>query len=273
MMDAEAQTNSSTPTLTAPGGADISSTAEKNTADPAAGSNSTQPMPASKHESTSISDLSFNTQINSQTHSNNSTFLKPPTRLGKLIPLPGSVVDTPIKLEKQLTSFGREPQSDVVYPDPLDTRVPRAAIDILFWRPGMERETRRPACSTSNSSDTSISWTAPADAWALVASRSSSSACIAVNGVRLPYYEDERHGWIYGVLRHGDVVSIFEGPTGFLKYRCEFYVGLSRVPRKLGEDFRVEVEVEKYVARKSRVDEMEVETEVEGDGKRSGNEG
>jgi hypothetical protein len=163
-------------------------------------------------------------------------FVKPPMRLGKLVPLPGSTADIAIKLEKRLTTFGRDPRSDYPY-DPMDVRVPKCPIDILFWRPGIEAEMENGA-----------NWLEMKDIWALIVSRSGG---ITINdGEKLQKAEDGC--WKYGKLRHGDIITVFDHPKAFLKYRCEFYHGLSQSPRAVGEPFEVEVEAERYMAAKSR---------------------
>lgn len=77
--------------------------------------------------------------------------------------------------------------------------------------------------------------------------------------------------WLYGKLKTGDVISVFELPEGqiakkskdkeFLKFRCEFFVGASKEVRKEGENFKVQTELEKFnryrdVSSKSREGSM-----------------
>ncbi|MCJ1388039.1 hypothetical protein MMC18_000883 [Xylographa bjoerkii] len=164
-------------------------------------------------------------------------FVRPATRLGKLISLPGSILEVSLKLEKRHTSYGRDPESTYVYPDPMDTRIPKSAMDIVFWRPGIERDLEMGAELVKMS-----------DISALISTRC--NRWITVNDVRLTKAEGD--GWLYGILKHGDIVTLFEGPSGFLKFRAEFYLGLSQVPRSTGDYFHVEKEVDKFMAVMSR---------------------
>ena len=165
------------------------------------------------------------------------TFLKPATRMGKLTTVPGSVISNSFSIEQRLTSWGRDPESTYVYPNSMDTRVPKAAMDILLWRPGIERELQ-------NGAD----WAKMPDICAIISTRC--SKYIFINEV--PLTTSKGDGWLYGILRQGDIITIFENPTAFLKFRCEFYFGLSREPRADGEKFVVEKEVEKFQAYMSR---------------------
>ncbi|MCJ1378370.1 hypothetical protein MMC17_001468 [Xylographa soralifera] len=177
---------------------------------------------------------SFNSFNN---HTYVTEFARPATRLGKLVSLPGSILEVSLNLEKRHTSYGRDPESTYIYPDPMDTRIPKSALDIVFWRSGIERDLEMGAELVKMP-----------DISALISTRC--NRWIKVNDVKLSKAEGD--GWLYGILKHGDVVTIFEGPSGFLKFRAEFYLGLSQVPRGTGEDFHVEKEVEKFMAVMSR---------------------
>ena len=158
-------------------------------------------------------------------------FVKPAPRFGRLVPLAGSAYKTPINLESRMTTFGRDPSLDHVYPDNLDTRMPKRAVDILFWRPGIEREI-----------DAGADWTTLEDVRAIIFTRC--SQFIWVNDVKLTSREND--GWHYGVLKQGDIITVFDDPTGFLKLRCDFYHGTSQAVRAPGDVFVVEKETEKF---------------------------
>jgi hypothetical protein len=53
---------------------------------------------------------------------------------------------------------------------------------------------------------------------------------ISVNGVGLRRSEDS--SWRAVRLRTGDEIEIFDGAKGFLRYRCEFYIGLAKDRRQ-----------------------------------------
>lgn len=164
----------------------------------------------------------------------------PPPRLprGILTSMPGSVVDTTIKLEERSTFYGRDPTSHYRYMDMMDVRVPKNALDIIWWRPGLE-------AMVAEGTD----WRDVEGLFALVHTRT--NIHIRVNGVKLTKGKD---CWNYGRLHTGDIITVFgpdEGdePKGklaeFLKFRCEFFVGPSATPRT--EPFVVEQEHEKFL--------------------------
>lgn len=158
---------------------------------------------------------------------------RPPPRAGRLVTVEGSMFSTSLNLDQRITSWGRDPESNtLVYPNSMDTRVPKAALDIIFWRSGIERELEHGA-----------DFRKMPDVCALIQTRCSKS--IKINDVRLTRANGD--GWTYGVLRQGDIITIFDSPTGFLKFRCEFYLGLSKEERIPGEVFVVEKEVEKFM--------------------------
>lgn len=174
-------------------------------------------------------------------------FTKPPARLGNLTPTPGSIFTPTIKLEKRMTTYGRDPGSDFQHKEGLDSRIPKCALDLVFWRPGIEAQLAE---------NPELDWTAFDDLYAIVSTRTSQT--ILVNGVSLK--KGNGH-WNFGKLHTGDIITIFpplgnEGKEAeFLRFRCEFHVGASKEVRKEGSVFKVEKEEEKFlqmVARKSR---------------------
>ena len=174
-------------------------------------------------------------------------FTKPLPRLGKLTPTPGSIPTPTIKLEKRVTTYGRDPGSDFQHKDGMDTRIPKCALDLIFWRPGLEAQLAE---------NPDLDWTAFDDLHAIVSTRTRHA--ILVNGVELR--KGDGH-WNFGKLYTGDVITIFPpiGPDGkeaqFLRFNCEFKVGASKEARKEGSVFMVEKEEEKFLQwqmRKSR---------------------
>lgn len=159
-------------------------------------------------------------------------FAAPNPRLGVLTTVPGSVCNTTIKLEERFTCYGRDPASHVKYEDNMDTRVPKNALDIIWWKPGLE-------ALIENGAD----WREVDGLFALAHTRTSFH--IRVNGVKLTKGKD---CWNYGRLHTGDVITIFgpeEGKAGdFLKFRCEFFWGPSTKPREV--PFFIEKEYEKF---------------------------
>lgn len=153
--------------------------------------------------------------------------------LGVLTSLPGSVCNIMMKLEDRFTFFGRDPASHVRYEDKMDTRVPKNALDVIWWRPGIE-------AMLADGMD----WRDVEGLIAIVHTRT--SLYIRVNGVRLTRGKNR---WHFGRLHTGDVITIFGPEEGevaegkereFLKFRCEFFAGPSARPRE--EPFIVEKE-------------------------------
>ena len=151
--------------------------------------------------------------------------------LGVLTSVPGSVCNIVMKLEDRFTFFGRDPASHVRYEDKMDTRVPKNALDVIWWRPGIE-------AMLADGMD----WRDVKGLIAIVHARS--SLYIRVNGVRLTRGKNR---WHFGRLHTGDVITIFGPEEGemaegkereFLKFQCEFFAGPSATPRE--EPFMVE---------------------------------
>ncbi len=136
------------------------------------------------------------------------------------------------------------PFTSYVYPHNMDARVPKNALDLVFWRPGIEDDDKK-----------GIDWIAKDDFWAIVMTRT--SGYVFVNGVKLTRGAGHTN---YGKLYTGDVITIFEkGPGQYLKFECEFFAGLSKARRPEGHAFTVETETVKYqetMAKRSREGSM-----------------
>lgn len=165
-----------------------------------------------------------------------SAFVKPPQRFGKLTTVAGSIWNSTIHLQDRLTTFGRDPKSTHPYPDAKDTRVPKNALYIFFWKSGIESAIRR-----------GEDWTQMDNLYALVVTNARCG--IRVNNVPLPKGLQTR-GWKYGKLYTGDIVSVYEEKAKglFLQFVCEFSIGLSKETRKEGDVFKMEKEMEKWAA-------------------------
>lgn len=181
-------------------------------------------LPATSYGATSDNFPGPTLQHNSKTPST-SAFSKPRPLLGKLTTLPGSIFDCTIRLEDRMTSWGRGLQTTVRYPKPMDARIPLYALEITFWKPGMEALI---AAGTD--------WMTIPGVTAILSTKT--SKCIWVNGVELRRGPDGREGFQWGKLYTGDIITVYQHPQHrdrYLKFRCEFYHGDSARPRPENE--------------------------------------
>lgn len=161
-------------------------------------------------------------------------FVKPPPRLGKLTSMPGSFVDLTLKLEQRRTSWGRAPENTIVYPQNFDVRIPKNAMDILWWGPSMP-----------DFIDQGGDWMEVENSWAIIITRARDF--ITVNGVKLRYLNRKKDAVQYGKLYTGDIITIFPGDKEYLKFKCEFFHGRSVGARPKDEQpFFIEKERERY---------------------------
>ena len=176
------------------------------------------------------------------------SFIKPPLRFGKLQPTKGSIHKISIYITDRLTTYGRHQDSTFVHPDPKEDRVPKQALDIQMWYPGIEADIE---AGKRN-------WESNPKLEAILRTRA--SRYVLVNGVKLSKGNQE---YLWGKLRTGDIITVIEPSSRattprekeYLRYRCEFFIGLSKNVRQAGEKFVVEIEKDKYKiaeARKSR---------------------
>lgn len=176
------------------------------------------------------------------------SFIKPPLRFGKLQPTKGSIHTISIYITDRLTTYGRHHDSTFVHPDPKEDRVPKQALDIQMWYPGIEADIE---AGKGN-------WESNPKLEAILRTRA--SRYVLVNGVKLSKGNRE---YLWGKLRTGDIITVIEPSSRaatprekeYLRYRCEFFIGLSKNVRQPGEKFVVEIEKDKYKiaeARKSR---------------------
>ncbi|KAI4105391.1 MAG: hypothetical protein LQ339_003455 [Xanthoria mediterranea] len=156
-----------------------------------------------------------------------------PITYGTLTPTASSLPFKPIKLKQRVTTFGRHPACNYTWPNGLDTRVPKFALDIAFWRPRIERSlVKHP----------NLRWQNEKELRTIIATRTSSA--IFVNGVALTKKPDGEKGLRYGVLKTGDMVTVFddkgkEGKGEKLEFRVDIRIGKSKGKRKEGEVFEI----------------------------------
>ena len=149
------------------------------------------------------------------TNSGANGFARPLPVLGKLISTPQSLLALTIQLNQRENSWGRGGNNTIIFPNGQDTRVPKYAFDILFWRSGL------PALIEKG-----VAWTEVANVTAIIRSRASRP--ISVNGV--PLINRQQTGdMAYGRLYTGDVLTIWEDKDSAkeISLVCEFYLGAS----------------------------------------------
>ncbi|KAK5056699.1 hypothetical protein LTR84_012231 [Exophiala bonariae] len=149
-------------------------------------------------------------------------FIKPPKRFGKLTTIPGSSANLTINLEDRLTSWGRGIDCTVPYPDRKDTRIPKYAMKITFWAPGIEK-------FILDGGD----WTQSPGVRTLISTSASKS--ILVNGVQLQKETINGEAALFGQLYTDDIITIFDFNDGFLKFKVEITFGDSARPRPESE--------------------------------------
>ena len=191
------------------------------------------------------------------------SFVKPPLRFGNLQPTRGSIHTPAIYITERLTTYGRKPDSTFVHPNPREDRIPKQALDIQMWYPGIEADIE--AGKTN--------WMNHPKLEAIL--RTHASLYVLVNGVKLKKGKGE---YLWGRLRTGDEITVVEPKIGatsarekeYLCFRCEFFIGLSKNIRKPGEKaFVVEVEKDKFKVaedRKSRESTVALAVSKSGEG-------
>lgn len=231
-------------------GENIKTVAEsnQNTADQQARSSATPPQPTdTPSSSTTKASVTAQPTI---TASPSTNFPPPTTPLGTFTTIPGSVPYPPIHITKRATTFGRMPTNDYIWPDGFDVRVPKHAFDILFHRPHLDNALAH---------NPNLNWAAFEDISAIISTRTNQR--IWVNGVAL---EKGKDCWLYGHLKTGDIITVFQPLPGAkltgkesekLKFRVDMRIGKSKETRNEDEPFTVleeRVQWEKEEARKSR---------------------
>jgi hypothetical protein len=157
-------------------------------------------------------------------------FQPPPKRLGKLTATPDSFVPGfTIKIQQSRTSFGRLLESTVVYEDSSDTRIPKTAFVIFFY-------SEEPGVDVEELVKQGKDWTKLEDLQ--IGIFTCARFGITINGKRLMKQDDKGRA-SYGQLHSGDVVQVYHDnrSSECLKFTCEFYLGVGKDPRPVGNSF------------------------------------
>jgi serine/threonine protein kinase len=149
----------------------------------------------------------------------NSNAAPPPELLGTLMTTSTSYTAIAIPLKDRMTSWGRGLGCTISHPDKKDTRIPKNALKIMFWAPGMEK------------------WIASGKNWWMVEGvrtilSTSSSKCVWVNGVELKAASEDGDAALYGKIYSGDVVTVWNGSDrSQLRFVVEVFYGGSAAGR------------------------------------------
>ncbi|KAJ9627281.1 Protein kinase protein rad53 [Taxawa tesnikishii (nom. ined.)] len=161
-------------------------------------------------------------------------FARPAPRLGRLTTTADSFTSITLNLSSRITTWGRMPSNTFVYPDKLDTRIPKRGITLYFYGQSVEQLEQ-----------SGEDWTKMPDLHCVIAT--DSSLGIFINGVKLRS-QDEQGRRLYGKVYTGDEIGIYggQGPDGkpmVLKFVCEFFHGEGKQTREeAGTKFEVKAE-------------------------------
>ncbi|EXJ78024.1 CAMK protein kinase [Capronia epimyces CBS 606.96] len=150
-------------------------------------------------------------------------FVTPSRRFGTLTSVSGSFASLTVNLEGRFTSWGRGVDCTVQHLDTKDTRIPKYALKITFWAPGIEAHVERGG-----------DWTQVPGIRTVLST--SASGCIWVNDVKLRKETRSGDAALFGKLYTGDVITIYDDEEGqFLKFRVEIMFGDSARQRPKNE--------------------------------------
>ncbi|KAL9118109.1 MAG: hypothetical protein Q9187_005349 [Circinaria calcarea] len=161
------------------------------------------------------------------------TFARPPRRFGKLTTVPGSSITTSVPLTQRDTSWGRDSQCTVTWPDSKESRIPRIAFHISFHRPNIENDVMHHG----------LDWLTIPEADLCTIIRTPSSRGIWINGVHLRKEPQDRDAWYYGRIMNGDVITLIDRLEYKVSFAVEIWYGVGKEGRKEGDGFVEEKEV------------------------------
>lgn len=156
-------------------------------------------------------------------------FIRPAPRLGRLTTTMDSFCAVALDLGSRITTWGRSPLNTIVFPDPLDTRVPKRGIMVYFHAKGIDKVEGMGG-----------DWTKLLGLHCLIATDSSNG--IFINGVKLNA-KDAKGKQLYGRVYTGDEITVCQGHTkaNLLKFTCVFNHGEAKEQRPTnGPGFAIE---------------------------------
>ncbi|KAF2463014.1 Pkinase-domain-containing protein [Lindgomyces ingoldianus] len=157
----------------------------------------------------------------------------PPRRLGKLTATSDSFVPgLTLAIDRNKTSWGRYPGNTIVYENGKDTRVPKTAF-VIFWY----KSDSDPG-AIDELSQKGKDWTKCDNLHVGIFTCATSG--ISVNGKHIRQKDDKGRA-LFGHLHTGDIIQVYHDAKGTecLKFKCEFYHGSGKEPRPPGEGFNI----------------------------------
>lgn len=166
------------------------------------------------------------------------------TMFGRLIPVEGSIQEAEeLELHTPISAWGRHPSLTHQWPRLDDRRIPKTGMDVMFWAQELIDDVDRAGLDWLNFLPRLDAPLIRGELMDLAECyvKTRSTLGIRVNGILLERSDDTNNPvWRAIRLRTGDVIEIFNGSGGFLRYQCEFYVGFARARRPLGSKTLVE---------------------------------
>lgn len=157
---------------------------------------------------------------------NANPFKHPAKIYGRLHSTAESSLSITIPLNQRETCWGRGSDNTIVYPNGQDTRIPKYAFDIIFWRKDLRDDIEK-----------GIAWDSFSDVKALIKTRATRK--IWVNDI--PLYAWVGKGNPFGQLYTGDKITVWKDEVSGKKieFVCEFLHGLSERTRPKGVRFHI----------------------------------
>ncbi|KAN0098788.1 kinase-like protein [Hyaloscypha variabilis] len=159
---------------------------------------------------------------------------QPPKRiLAKILATSDSALPAiTFNISDSLTSWGRGPLATICYPNVNETRIPKYAFKILFFKPGFYGGSQSGLVRTWDEQHQDMTF--------FISTKASQG--IWINGIHLPSHDHPNpttKSKFWGQLRHGDVIELTPQAKQTVKFRFECFWGRSTEPRGEGDVFRL----------------------------------
>lgn len=160
----------------------------------------------------------------------NDVFPPPHRILAKLVGTQDSALpNLTLNITSLLTTWGRGYDNKLRHADSGDVRVPKYALKLALWQPGVKPSSGPPA----DKDNTHAFYIA-----------TKASRGIKVNGIEVPSYDcrapQTSPSKYWGKLQHGDLVDVWtrdSNPCDYLRFRFDCFWGKGKEPRGAGQSF------------------------------------